>query len=70
MEPGKHKDHQNTWCVGNERCYKILGDILKEVADLFPCPYIHIGGDEVDMAYWQNCRRCTDLMKQKQFQKP
>lgn len=70
IEPGKHKEQQNTWCVGNERCYEILGDILKEVAGLFPCPYIHIGGDEVDMAYWQNCRRCTDLMKQKQFEKP
>jgi hexosaminidase len=27
--------------------YAFLGDILKEVAQLFPAPYIHLGGDEV-----------------------
>lgn len=61
---------QNSWCAANERGYEILGDILKEVAGLFPCPYIHIGGDEVEMEYWENCRRCTGLMKEKHFEKP
>lgn len=70
IDPQKHKEEQNTWCVGQERNYEILGDILKEVAGLFPCPYIHIGGDEVNMEYWQNCRRCTELMKERDFKKP
>ncbi|MEG0795422.1 MAG: family 20 glycosylhydrolase [Odoribacter sp.] len=65
----KHKNPQNSWCAGNEHNYEMLGDILKEVAALFPCPYIHIGGDEVDMSYWENCRRCTQLKKQSGFQK-
>ena len=70
IDPGKHELSQNSWCAANERGYEILGDILKEVAGLFPCPYIHIGGDEVEMEYWENCRRCTGLMKEKHFEKP
>ena len=59
IEEGKHRETQNTWCVGCERGYALLGDILAEVAELFPCPYIHIGGDEVNKEYWENCRRCA-----------
>ncbi len=32
---------------GNEGTYTYLTNILKEVTQLFPSPYLHIGGDEV-----------------------
>jgi hexosaminidase len=32
--------------------YDFMHTVLKEVADLFPSPYIHIGGDEVDEHSW------------------
>ena len=45
---------QNVWCVGNENNYKMLDNIIKEVAALFPSKTIHIGGDEVNMDNWKN----------------
>ncbi len=36
-----------TFNVGKEGTYTYLTNILREVADLFPSKYIHIGGDEV-----------------------
>lgn len=36
-----------TFNVGKEETYAYLTDILREVAGLFPSPWMHIGGDEV-----------------------
>ncbi|MEN6453045.1 MAG: beta-N-acetylhexosaminidase [Prolixibacteraceae bacterium] len=36
-----------TFNPGNEKTYGYLTDILREVAQLFPSKYIHLGGDEV-----------------------
>jgi hexosaminidase len=33
-------------CPGNEFTYEFLGNVFKELADVFPSPYIHLGGDE------------------------
>jgi hexosaminidase len=32
---------------GNEKTFVFLETVLKEVLELFPSEYIHIGGDEV-----------------------
>lgn len=53
----------NVFCVGNEANYKMLDNIFKEVAELFPTQYIHIGGDEVATANWKVCPACQNLMK-------
>lgn len=36
-----------TFHPAKEYTYEFLDDVLTEVAELFPAPYIHIGGDEV-----------------------
>ena len=36
-----------TFNPGKEETYTFLTDILREVAGLFPAPWLHIGGDEV-----------------------
>ncbi len=36
-----------TFNVGKEETYRFLTEVLREVASLFPAPYLHIGGDEV-----------------------
>jgi hexosaminidase len=46
------------FCVGNEKTYTFLENILTEVMALFPSPYIHIGGDEVERTQWAACPRC------------
>ncbi len=53
---------QNVWCVGKEENFKMLGNIIKELAKLFPSEHIHIGGDEVNYTSWDNCPHCKALM--------
>ncbi|MFV0538059.1 MAG: beta-N-acetylhexosaminidase [Dysgonomonas sp.] len=36
-----------TFHPAKETTYQFLDDVLTEIAELFPAPYIHIGGDEV-----------------------
>jgi hexosaminidase len=62
-------EKNNVWCVGNEKNYKMLDDIIKELSKLFPSKYIHIGGDEVNTSSWEKCSLCGDLMKENGFQK-
>ena len=51
------------YCVGNERTFTFLEDVLDEVMALFPSRYIHIGGDEVPKDRWKSCASCQALMK-------
>ncbi len=46
-----------------EETYQFLGDILGEVVQLFPGPYVHIGGDEVPKETWKNSAACQAFMK-------
>lgn len=50
-------------CLGKETTYEFMENILAEVADLFPCDYIHIGGDEVRIESWEECPRCQSEIK-------
>lgn len=60
---------QNVWCVGKENNFKMLENIIKEIAALFPSKYFHIGGDEVNYDAWDNCPHCQALMKEKGMEK-
>lgn len=46
-----------------EKTFQFLENVLSEVANLFPSPYIHIGGDEAPKVRWQNCAHCQALIK-------
>ena len=52
----------NVLCVGNETVFEKLDTIFTEIANLFPCKYIHIGGDEADKSFWENCPKCQKRM--------
>ena len=41
------------FCVARPETTSFLHDVLTEVMDVFPGPYIHIGGDEVNTGNWQ-----------------
>ena len=56
------QDVRSAICPSNESNYKLIEDIIGEVAMLFPSKYIHVGGDEVDMSLWQPCKSCVALM--------
>jgi hexosaminidase len=57
----------NVLCAGKEETFKILEAVLMEVMEIFPSTYIHVGGDEVDMKYWNGCAECQATMKSKQL---
>ncbi len=57
----------NVMCAGKEETYRFLEAILTEVMDVFPSTYIHVGGDEVDMKYWNGCADCQAAMKKHQL---
>ncbi len=54
-------------CPGNEFTYEFLGNVFKELADIFPSPYIHLGGDEAGnppLDCWTDCPKCQQLKQQ------
>lgn len=53
----------NVLCVGKEESCLFMEAVLTEVMDIFPSAYIHVGGDEVDMKYWNSCVDCQAMMK-------
>lgn len=50
------------FCAAKPETREFLHDVLNEVMDLFPGPYIHIGGDEVKFHNWQEHSLDQDLM--------
>ncbi|HLY27320.1 MAG TPA: family 20 glycosylhydrolase, partial [Aggregatilineales bacterium] len=49
VAPGQNTDtiaQSASLCVGKDITYSFVGDVVKELAELTPGPYIHIGGDE------------------------
>lgn len=63
------RSHTFCWdlCPGNEGTFKLLEDVLTEVIDIFPCKYVHIGGDEAVMRDWPVCVNCRRRMKEEGF---
>ena len=53
----------NVLCVGREKNYVILENIIKEMAAIFPSKYIHIGVEEVATESWKHCPECQKVMK-------
>jgi len=49
--PGYWGVHYNIYGP-TEKAYGFLEDVLKEVMEIFPSEYIHIGGDEVPKDHW------------------
>jgi hexosaminidase len=52
------KADSDVYCAGKDATFTFLEDVLSEVFELFPCKYVHIGGDEVNKGHWQRCAAC------------
>ncbi len=61
---------RNVWCVGKEKNFKMLDDIIKELSKLFPSKYIHVGGDEVNYSSWNSCPLCQEVMSKGGMEEP
>lgn len=51
------------YCAGKEYSFEFLENVLKEVMAVFPSPYIHIGGDEVNKTAWKKCNACQQRIR-------
>ena len=53
----------NVLCIGREKNYAMLENIIKELAPIFPSKYFHVGVEEVATDSWKHCPECQRLMK-------
>ncbi|MBR4643823.1 MAG: beta-N-acetylhexosaminidase [Bacteroidaceae bacterium] len=51
-------------CGGNPQTLDFLKTVFGELCDVFPSPYIHIGGDECPKERWQKCAKCQAKIKE------
>lgn len=64
-------------CAGNDEIFTFLENVFKEVTEIFPSEYIHIGGDECFGGDaepgrpdpWDVCPKCAARMKQLRIKK-
>jgi hexosaminidase len=49
--------------AGKEETFDFLETVLSEVLDMFPCEYIHLGGDECPKVRWAECSACQARMR-------
>jgi hexosaminidase len=61
---------EDVFCAGSDRVFEFLEDVLTEVAELFPAPYMHIGGDEVPPTRWRECARCRNRVREEGLNGP
>lgn len=52
----------NTLCPANELVYSFMDTVITQLANLFPFEYIHMGGDEAPINYWQKNDQIRALM--------
>ncbi|GGH19508.1 beta-N-acetylhexosaminidase [Pedobacter zeae] len=73
-EPDKKYTVAETWGMMNkynnvlqvsDTTFKFLENVLTEVMNLFPSPYIHIGGDEASKVWWKQSAVSQQIMKAK-----
>jgi hexosaminidase len=60
--------HPDIACMGKESTYKFIYEMLDEVMELFPFPYIHLGGDEAIKTHVIECKDCIAMIKENDLQ--
>ncbi|MEI3155830.1 MAG: family 20 glycosylhydrolase [Odoribacter sp.] len=67
--PDQHYISKDLLCVGKDSAITFLKDVLTETFDIFPGKYLHIGGDEAVYTYWEQCKRCQEVMRREGLKK-
>ncbi len=50
-------------CPGNPDIWRFYTAVIKELKDIFPSRYIHLGGDEAPEDNWMKCPKCAAWRK-------
>ncbi|MBY0536194.1 MAG: family 20 glycosylhydrolase [Chitinophagaceae bacterium] len=56
-------NRQNNVLAPNDASFTFLNTIFKELIELFPSTYIHIGGDECSKLWWKQDPKTKEFMK-------
>lgn len=70
-DPGAPLPVLETWSVNEnvlnpeESTLRFFQDVFEEVLDVFPCTYVHVGGDECPKTQWQRSTRAQELIKER-----
>ncbi|AOM41202.1 beta-N-acetylhexosaminidase [Xenorhabdus hominickii] len=57
--------HKPTLDPSNPQVHQFVDTLIGEITEIFPDPYIHIGGDEVDASQWQASKKIQIFMQEK-----
>ena len=58
---------KDVFCPGKETTFAFLEGVIAEVAELFPRPWIHVGGDECKKDRWKSCPHCQQRIADEQL---
>lgn len=50
--------YEDVFCAGSDGAIAFLKDVFDEVLEVFPGPFIHVGGDECPKDRWTACPKC------------
>jgi len=57
-------------CPGKDSSLEFCKNVYREVMQLFPYQYIHLGADEVEKTNWKKCPDCQRRMKEQGLNTP
>ena len=56
-------NRQNNVLIPSEEVFAFLKDVFEELMEIFPSPYIHLGGDECAKKWWKESPFCQEFIK-------
>lgn len=62
-ETGWGSSFSSPVCPGKDSALEFCKNVYEEILPLFPCEYVHIGGDEVEKTNWKRCPDCQARIK-------
>lgn len=66
----RKRGNENMLCIGNPESIRFAQKVVDALIQIFPSPYIHLGGDEVPTAIWEECPKCQALYKKEGMKEP
>jgi hexosaminidase len=55
---------EDVLCAGNDKIFDLAAAAFDTLGELFPSPYVHIGGDEVKFGRWETCPKCRARLQE------
>ena len=56
-------NRENNILIPSEEVFSFLKDVFGELMEVFPSPYIHLGGDECSKKWWKESSFCQEFIK-------